>query len=196
MKRMALTSHPFLFALLFFSFPSFSFFSFTAQHQQIYKELLYMQVPLAKQHLKKLSKKNGCTIALENTAAIIRLLSNDNPALYNELKPLEDKHLKLIRSMDKTSPYFLYYQAEIKLHWAFVHLNYGNQVGAFFHLKSAKSILEENIKNYPDFIPNKKTDAIINLILGSIPGEYRWITDNLGLKGDHYRGLILSLIHI
>ena len=49
--------------------------------------------------------------------------------------------------------------------------------------------MQHNFKKYPDFIPNKKSLAIVNVILASIPSQYHWITNPLGLKGDYDLGL-------
>jgi len=181
-----------LFVLLFFnSVYSFAHFDFSPAHQKAYQQLLYMQVPLVEKNINTLDKKNGCTISIKNTLVILKLLANDSPQLYDSLKALESTYQKELKKQAEKSPYYHYYEAEMKLYWAFVHLNYGNEVAAFIKLKSVKSIIEANTKNYPDFLPNKKVDAIIQLILGSIPGEYKWITDNLGLKGSHYKGISL-----
>ncbi len=182
----------FLFLFFFNSLSSFSQstqFEFTPNLQRIYTEICQFKIGSAKQNLTKESNKNGIKILLDDFADMISILNNGSQADYEKLLIKESERLELIESMDKKSPYNKFIQAEIKLHWTLLKYRFGNEVKASWNFIQAYRLLEENQKEFPNFIPQYKTLGSVHFILGSIPDSYSWITKVLGLKGNSKQGL-------
>ncbi|MEN7550403.1 tetratricopeptide repeat protein [Rapidithrix thailandica] len=170
----------------------FASFEFTLHNTKAYENFLKLKINKAHYHLdlsKKASQDNGIDIYLENFEDIIRLLITQDPALYQKLEPNEASRLKALRALDKSSPYYLYTQAEVKLQWAIVKLQFGDELGAFWKIKSAFNLLKDNHKKFPDFLPNKKTLGAFNILIGSVPAKYKWVINLLGFNGNIETGL-------
>ncbi len=184
---MAIIFHPFFKYGILLSFQVNAQFNFTKEHEAVYNEFLNLRVnngQVAIQHLLKEDPKNGITIYLANYGDVIKLFLTEDEKLYKFLAKNEDIRLKKIQALDKKSPYYLFTQAEIKLHWAFVKLKMSDEISAMMNIRSAYKLLEENIKLYPDFIPNKKTMGLLNILIGSIPSNYSWVLTLVGMEGN------------
>ena len=72
----------------------------------------------------------------------------------------------------------------------------GDEFSAFWNLKQAYNIANENTKNYPDFIPSYKTVGLIHVLFGVFPDKYNWLLSLFGIEGDVEKGLIeLDKVH-
>lgn len=96
----------------------------------------------------------------------------------NVFKKLEDKKearlAQIVAEGDPNSPYYLYLQADIRLHWALARLKFEEYTTTFFETNKAFKLLNKNSKKFPDFIPNKKDLGLLHAIVGTIPDNYRW----------------------
>jgi len=184
--------HPFFIFLILISIPTKASFEFTTTNLSAYAALLELKVDKGETLLKKSiaeDPNNGITILLENYADAIRIFLSEDEVLFNKLSKREDQRIKKLQQLDKNSPYFLYTQAEIKMHWAILKLKIGNELSAFTTLRAAYKLLEENEKKFPEFIPTKKSLGLLNVLLGSIPSNYTWALSFLGMEGDIDKGL-------
>jgi hypothetical protein len=50
-------------------------------------------------------------------------------------------------------------------------------------------LLENNVKKFPNFIPQQKSLGLIHIMVGSIPQNFLWVAKLLGLKGSVKNGL-------
>jgi len=117
------------------------------------------------------------------------LAFNEDP---NEIKLREPKRqvrIDLLQQGPKSSPYYLYTQGEVLLHWAFIHVANEQYTTGFFEMRKAYHLLEENQKKFPDFVANKKFLGLIHAFVGTIPDNYKWAATFLGLKGTVPQGL-------
>lgn len=80
-------------------------------------------------------------------------------------------------------------EAEIQLHRAFVYLKFREDTRAAFNLRRCFKTTSAAIGKYPDFIPLKKTSGLLNVMIGSVPEKYRWITSLMGMNGSIEKGL-------
>lgn len=195
-KRVEKLSHPF-FILLFLLLPGFhadASFRFTKNTEKAYEEFLKLKVSSGSQYLDIARKENpsdGIPDYLENYLDIILILLSDNERLYKDKLNASESRLKKISRMDNKSPYYLFCQAEIKIQWAFVRLRFGEEFTAMWELRQAYKMLEENKRKFPDFIPQKKSLGMLNILIGSIPDKYTWVTNLAGMKGNITEGLRL-----
>ncbi|HYV92969.1 MAG TPA: hypothetical protein VE978_14360 [Chitinophagales bacterium] len=114
---------------------------------------------------------------------------NEDPAEIKQREPNKQLRIDRMQSGPKYSPYYLYTQAEILVHWSFIHIANEQNTTGFFELRKAYHLLEENQKKFPDFIANKKFLGLIHSVVGTIPDSYKWAATFLGLKGTVPQGI-------
>jgi tetratricopeptide (TPR) repeat protein len=77
----------------------------------------------------------------------------------------------------------LFLQAELNLQLGFNYLNLSQEFNAVLAIRRAYNLIHDCQKKYPAFIPAKKTDGVIQVMVGSVPDKYRWFMGLLGMKG-------------
>lgn len=133
--------------------------------------------------------ENLMSYYLEDYIETIIIFLDEDKNAYRKYSPNKDKRLLKLASGPRDSPYFLYTQAEINLHWAIARVKFGEHLSSVREASAAYKLLVRNDKLFPDFIANKKTISTLRAIFGSVPPEYRWATNLLtGIDGDVERG--------
>jgi hypothetical protein len=185
----------YLFVFLFFlclSFTAKANFVYDATCIDAYKAILSLRMNDARQLIakeKQLNPSNGIAVLLENYIDYFSLLASENKNDYNRLKDNKTIRISALEENDKNSPYYLFAQAEVYLQWSFLKAKFGDYMSSGSDAKSANSLLKDNSKRYPDFLPNKKSLALVNIIFGSIPANFKWIAGMLGMKGNVQYGI-------
>lgn len=178
--------------VIFSSFAQSSPYVLTPTLQQAYTEVFKLKINAARQLLAKEKSKNpqsAFALYIENYADIVTLLVSDNKQFYDQMAVNQDKRLELLANFSSDSPYQRFFQAEIRLQWAFVKLKFGKEVSASWDIIKAYRLLDENAKKYPDFIPTYKSLGLLHVLIGSTPQNYQWVAKLLGLKGNIPQGL-------
>lgn len=133
--------------------------------------------------------ENAALIYVENYADMYYLLISEDRAAYNKLSKEEDERLDALAKLPDNSPYQRLLRAEVRLHWAFAKLKFGNEVSGCWDIIKAYKLLEENQKKFPTFLPTLKSLGLLHVLIGSVPEQYTWVTRTLGLSGDIPGGL-------
>lgn len=173
--------------------PASAAFRMTMALEEAYLNFLALKVDKASQQISReliTNPDNGIAIYLENYADLVRLLVSEEGDLYTKLSANENTRLEKIGRLEKESPYYLFCQAEIKLHWAFVKLKFGQELGAAWNIRQAYKLLEQNHQKFPDFLPNKKSLGLLHVLIGSVPEKYTWIVNSVGMRGSISEGLL------
>jgi tetratricopeptide (TPR) repeat protein len=116
---------------------------------------------------------------------------NNDPAEFQQSEKNKDIRLAEIKKLDRSSPYALYAEAEINMHWSVIKLKNHEYLSGAMDLRSAYQLFEKNAILFPSFSPNKKSLGFIKALLGTLPENYKWILNIVGLKGDFNQGLDL-----
>ncbi|MEZ4920144.1 MAG: tetratricopeptide repeat protein [Saprospiraceae bacterium] len=167
-------------------------FVFSEQAVKTYQLSSALRIKEAQQELEQLKRaepKNLIAVYLEHYMDFIQVISTDKRSTYQTFqKNLLPRIDKLSRG-DRSSPYHLFLQAEMRLHGALLHSRFNNMLGSLSEVKTAYKLLEENQKRHPEFKANDKSLGVLHTILGSIPEEYQWTVKNLGgMQGDVEKG--------
>jgi tetratricopeptide (TPR) repeat protein len=182
-----------LIVLLGFQNTAKASFSFNSRCMEAYKALLSLKLNDARQLIreeKKQNPDNGITILLDNYVDYFGLLASDNKAEYTKWKELRSDRLDaLADNEDQNSPYYLFAQAEVYLQWGLLKGKFGDYTSSAIDLKKARGLLNDNVKKYPDFLPNQKNLALINVVFGSIPSNLRSVANFFGMKGNAQAGI-------
>lgn len=197
MKKTDLCTYAFIFFLNFFFCLSASFgqpnpYQLTPTIQQAYADVFKLKVTSARALLlkeKNTGPQKAFALYVEDYSDMVTLLVSDEKRLFEQLAPNEDTRLDLLDDLPNNSPYQRLYQAEIRLHWAFIKLKFGKEVSACWDIIKAYRLLEENAEKYPDFISTYKSLGMLHVLIGSAPQNYQWVTKLLGLRGDIPQGM-------
>lgn len=160
---------------------------FTPRLQLAYFEIQKLRLDKARNLLeleRKIDPENGALIYLDNYADMYYLLISEDKAAYSSRSGKEDLRLDALEGMPDQSPLKRLFKAEVRLHWAFAKLKFGNEVSACWDIIKAYRLLEENRTKFPGFIPTYKSLGLLHVLIGSVPEQYTWVTKVLGLSGN------------
>ncbi|MEI6507204.1 MAG: tetratricopeptide repeat protein [Bacteroidota bacterium] len=137
----------------------------------------------------KQNPQNTFTDYLDDYIDYYTLITNQQLEELHKLEKNKTTRIDRIKNADQNSPYFLYTQAEINLHWALSRTFNQEFITAAFEFRTAYQLLTENSKKYPSFAPNKKSLGMLKAVLGTIPDNFKWILNVIGMKGNFNEGL-------
>lgn len=132
---------------------------------------------------------NLIPIFLENYIDFLSLYISEEDEMYSERVANKEMRLDALKQGDKSSPYFLYAQAEIHMQWAFSRIKFGQYIKAFLEIRKAYKLLQQNDEKFPEFKPNKKSLGVLHTLLGAIPDKYKTGAKILGMKGSIKQGM-------
>ena len=167
-------------------------FNFDANCVQAYRAILSFKMNAAKALIEKEKQQdpqNGITVLLENYLEYYSLLASESKDDYEKLKDNRSARISALEENDSNSPFYLFSQAQVYLQWSFLKAKFGDYFSSGMDAKRANSLLKDNSKKFPGFIPDQVSLALVNVIFGSIPASFRGITRFLGMTGDAQTGI-------
>lgn len=168
----------------------YSFSPVATKAYELVTSLRFQEAYSKLNQLKQEDPANLSAVYIEDYIDFLALLISEDKALYEKLNRNQDIRLKKLENGSVNSPYHLYFQAEVYLHWAAIEIKFGNYLSSFSNAYSAYKLLEKNKKAFPDFIPNNKGLGIMHAIIGSIPDHYRkGLRIISGMNGNLTQGL-------
>lgn len=165
---------------------------FTPKLQRAYFEIQKLRIQPARLLIdeeRKTDPENAFIQYLDNYADLHYLLISEDKKAYKDWSAKEDQRLSMVGKLPDSSPYRRFFQAEIRLHWAFAKMKFGNEVSGAWDVIKAYRLLDENQKKFPDFIPNLKSLGLLHVMIGSVPDNYNWVIKILGLRGNIKLGI-------
>jgi tetratricopeptide (TPR) repeat protein len=152
-------------------------FHFHEEAQQIYDKIFELRLEEAQSMIARLKRSepdNLIAYHLENYIDFFTIYVSEDTKTYQRLKTNRDRRLELVEAGNPASPYYLYTQAEIRLHWALIKFRFEDYLSAFTDINRAHKLLLRNQKLFPDFLGNKKDLGILHAAVGTVPDSYRW----------------------
>ncbi len=176
----------FFISFIFLTFLTSAFaakrFEWTPTAKAAYKKVISLRFNEAYSDLARMKindPDNLIAYHIENYIDFFRVYINENETEFERLEKNKDRRLEIIQGGDKNSPYYLYLQADIRLHWALARLKFEEYATAFFEVNKAFKLLTKNAQKFPDFMPNKKDLGILHAMVGTVPDGYKWTVDLL-----------------
>ena len=179
-------------ALLSFRLTASANYVFDARCMQAYKAVFELRLNDARaliQQEKQIAPQNGISILLDNYVDYMGLLVSDSKTDYKRLVDRKSDRLDALEANEDNSPYYLYSQAEVYLQWGLIKGKFGDYMSSASDLKKARNLLEDNAKKYPDFLPNQKCLALINVVFGALPSNLKSVARFLGMAGNIEAGV-------
>lgn len=152
---------------------------------QAYLNVINLQPEKAAEQLSRLTTKSSelhkmYVTTLNETLEI--LITEDHKKFETVVDPRFKERLLHLEKLPQ-SPESLFLQAEINLQRGFCLINLNQEVNAVFAIRKAYNLTQECLKKFPSFIPIRKTNGTIQVMVGSVPDKFHWFMSLLGMKG-------------
>jgi len=182
--------------ICFFSAVAFSqkVYDFDTTCKAAYNEIFKLKLDNGKQLINRARKENPDNLVpeiLEGYIDFFVLFFNEDPAEYTARKANFDKRLEAFNSGSDKSPFYRYCIALTYIQRAAVKIKFGERYSAGWDFKKANSAIKENKSRYPNFLPNNMIYGPIEVIIGTLPSGYKWVTSLFGMKGSISEGMQL-----
>ncbi len=182
--------------LVVFLISSYSYsqkvYDFDATCRAAYNEIIKLKIKTGQELVTKARQQNPNNLIpdlLEGYIDFFVLFFNEDPADFAARKDHFDKHLDAFNAGPDNSPFYRYCKAMTYIQRASVRIKFGERLGAGWDFKKANSLIKDNRNLFPDFTPNNMVYGPIQVVIGTIPGGYKWITSILGMKGSINQGM-------
>ncbi|WP_018612706.1 tetratricopeptide repeat protein [Segetibacter koreensis] len=189
--------------ICFFFTASFSqkVYVFDSTCRLAYNEIIKLKLDHGRELINKAHEENADNLIpdlLEGYIDFFVLFFNEDSAEYRLRKENFDKRLSAFDSGPHNTPFYRFSKAVTYLQRAAVKIKFGERYSAGWDFKKANSQIKENRSAYPKFQPNKMIYGPLEVVIGTVPQGYRWITNLFGMKGSinegmqHMRSLLSS----
>jgi tetratricopeptide (TPR) repeat protein len=118
----------------------------------------------------------------------IVLLMNCDRSDYRQRAGHLDDRIELLDKGDRSSPWYRFCKAGVYLHWALVNTRFGEQYKAAINFHRSFELLKDNKRLFPDFEYNNVFGGLQEAVVGSLPGNYKWLASIFGIKGSVKKG--------
>jgi hypothetical protein len=187
--------HPFFLllpAILCLCLPSYASSNLTAPLSKAYSETLKLKIASGRAILQKEVKndpENAVNLLIANYTDFMEICTKQDQQEVEKLIDRQEERLERLENWKERSAWVNYTKAEIRAQLAMSELLFGNRVAAAWDFRKAYLQFKENESKYPGFIPNRKTLGVMQVLLGSVPDEYKWFLNIIGLGGNTAAGL-------
>lgn len=157
--------------------------------QRAYTSLWKLRLQETRALLASQRNTSGIKLYLQSYTDLIELMVTEDKTNFEQFLDAQSSRLTLLEDFPDTAPEKQWIIAEMYLHLATAKLKFGHEVKGAWNLIKASKLLENNYKEFPNFIPQQKSLGLIHIMVGSIPQNFLWVTKLLGLKGSVKNGL-------
>lgn len=126
---------------------------------------------------------------LRNYAGFLEVIISEDNQRYKSFSEENQRLLIHVESGDINSPWHLYSQAQLNLQYAFASLRFGDYTNGAIAMNKAYRLLTKNETLYPEFRPNHLALGLLQVLIGSIPINYQWVTKILSIHGTVEQGI-------
>ncbi|ARS34906.1 DUF3808 domain-containing protein [Pontibacter actiniarum] len=163
----------------------------TASHKAAYQELLKLRVGAARAMLRPAQQQDGneaANLLLANYADFLELCVVQDQRHLEQLLEAQEARLDALEKLPRKE-WRDYALAEVHMQVAMCKLLFGNRLSAAWGFRKAYLQYSDNASRYPDFIPNRKNLGTLQVLIGSVPDQYKWFLNIIGLKGSISQGM-------
>ncbi len=167
-------------------------FDFDVTCQQAYHNIICLKLKTGQVMIDKERQQNPNNLIpelLESYIDFYDLFFNEDPAEYDKRKGNFDNHIDRLEDGPKTSPFYNYARATVYLQKACVQIKFGGTFSAAWNFKKAFSLIKDNRKSFPAFMPNNMIYGPSIVAAGIIPDGYKLLASVFGVKGSVKEGI-------
>lgn len=182
----------FFFCVLFNAAYAGKVYDFNATCQQAYKEIISLKLANGQKLTAQARQENPDNLIpdlLDSYADFFVLFFNEDPAELKVREPHFDTYLNRLDDGPDSSPFYNYTRAIVYIQKACVEIKFGERWSAGWDFRRAFSLIKDNRKDFPSFVPNNMLYGPMQVVAGTIPDGYKWIAGLFGIKGSISKGM-------
>ncbi len=138
---------------------------------------------------KKRDPNNLIPYFLDNYIDFFQLFFNEDAAQYAAWKGRLDRRLELMSEGPESSPFNLFTRSVIHFQWAAIKIKFGDNWDAAWDFRRSFLQSRECLKAFPAFLPATMLTGTMEVVAGTIPDGYKWLSSLLGIKGNVLGGM-------
>lgn len=167
-------------------------FDFNSNCQQAYQEIIQLKLRSGQKILdgeKQRDPNNLIPVFLENYIDFFTLFFNEDPAEYEARKGQLERRLELMSEGPESSPFNLFTRSVIHFQWAAIKVKFGYNWDAGWDFRRSFIQSKEDLQQFPSFQPAAMLSGTMQVVAGTIPEGYKWLSNLLGIKGNIKGGM-------
>lgn len=175
-------------------------YAYTHHCAQAYNHMMALRLAEGRQALLQEQKSNPdnlmATYIADYEDCLVLLLNTDKKE-YERRKAGMDNRLAVLSRGDASSPWYRFCVAGVYLHKAIVNVKFGEQYKAAYNFRKSFALLKENRRLFPGFEYNNTVAGLQEAVVGSLPGNYKWLAAVFGIKGSVRKGtdMLATFVH-
>ena len=158
-----------------------------------YDELLKLKVSSSRALLRKAAADKdadkAAALLIANYNDFLELCVEQDQNRYDQLIAAQETRLDMIRDISEGDVWTDYAAAEVRMQLAMSKLLFGNHLSAAWDFQKAYLQYKANSMRWPHFLPNKKNLGVLQVMIGSVPDQYQWFLQIIGLAGSVREGM-------
>ncbi len=162
------------------------------EYEQAYLELLRLKFSSAESIIAKQKTADNRNVMYHYLEGYMNFLSSvisEEEPDYRELLDRKSARMRAIEQTPQGTPWRMYAMAQLNLQSGVAAMKFGEYTRAARDLTKAYNQFRENNKLFPGFKPNLTGMGLFNILIGSIPENYKWVSDLFGFEGDVNKGV-------
>lgn len=176
------------FVLLFLSCTTLATgFEFNAGNKNLYRAVFSLH--LSPPDISFETKSDNAAYAyIGNYSDFLRAFISEEKSDFTRLKDRIDNRLAILDRVPDANPWKKLAHGEMLLQYAMMKFKWGEYLSSAYYFRKAFFLLEDNRKQFPEFVPTLKALGFFHAAIGTIPENYKWLSNLIGLRGSIQQG--------
>jgi hypothetical protein len=161
-------------------------YDFNSSCRQAYQSIIELRLDEGSRILeaeKKRDPNNLIPFFLDNYIDFFQLFFNEDAAQYTAWKGRCDRRLDLMSEGPESSPFRLFTRSVIHFQWAAIQIKFGDNWDAAWDFRRSFVQSKDCLDAFPAFPPAAMLAGAMEVVAGTIPDGYKWLSSLLGIKG-------------
>lgn len=173
---------------LFLSFSSLATgFEFDPGTKKLYSQAFSLQLSNSNPAFEK-KHSNAVYAYIGHYTDFLKTFISEDESDFERLKARFDSRLSIIDRVSDTNPWKKLARGEMLLQYAVIKFKWGEYLSSAYYFRKAFFLLESNRKQFPAFIPTLKALGFFHAAIGTVPENYKWLSNLIGLRGTIEQG--------
>jgi tetratricopeptide (TPR) repeat protein len=167
-------------------------YDFNNTCRQAYQSIIELRLEEGSRLLeseKKRDPNNLIPFFLDNYIDFFQLFFNEDAGQYEAWKDRLDQRLELMSQGPESSPFHLFTRSVIHFQWAAIQIKFGNNWDAGWDFRRSFLQSRDCAKRFPGFAAATMLSGAMQVVAGTIPDGYKWLSSLLGIKGNIVNGM-------
>ena len=161
-------------------------YDFNTTCRQAYQAIIELRLDEGSRLLREEKKRDGNNLIpffLDNYIDFFQLFFNEDAAQYAAWKSRRDSRLELMSEGPASSPFNLFTRSVIHFQWAAIQIKFGDDWNAAWDFRRSFLQSRECLTDFPAFLPATMLSGAMEVVAGTIPDGYKWLSSLLGIRG-------------